>query len=339
MRSLLRAFAAILAPTFALAFALALLAGPALSGCAGADLFAALPAADQAALRARAGAVPHAGGLVFVARKAGQAITLVGTMHLPDARHAALAAEVQPHLAGARALLVEMGPAQEAEMTAAVAADPSRLFITTGPTIPEMLPEADWQALRAVLQARGMAPMIAAKMKPAFLAVTLSVPPCALEAMARGEAGLDKMLIEAAGARGLPVVALEPWDTAFALFDTMSAQDNADILRMLMLEAMQAESQSVTLANLYFNREARVVWEYAMHRARARGYSEAELARQVALSDEKLVTGRNRAWIPVLEAEAAKGPVLAAFGALHLSGEGGVLALLEARGWAVERLD
>jgi uncharacterized protein YbaP (TraB family) len=55
--------------------------------------------------------------------------------------------------------------------------------------------------------------------------------------------------------------------------------------------------------------------------------------------EASLMTERNRAWIPVIEAAAAEGPVLAAFGALHLSGNDGVLALLERRGFTLERLD
>jgi uncharacterized protein YbaP (TraB family) len=41
----------------------------------------------------------------------------------------------------------------------------------------------------------------------------------------------------------------------------------------------------------------------------------------------------------VLEAALADGPALAAFGALHLSGPDGVLALLERAGFTVERLE
>lgn len=47
---------------------------------------------------------------------------------------------------------------------------------------------------------------------------------------------------------------------------------------------------------------------------------------------------RNRAWIPVIEAAAGEGPVFAALGALHLSGADGVLALLQRKGFAIERL-
>jgi uncharacterized protein YbaP (TraB family) len=54
--------------------------------------------------------------------------------------------------------------------------------------------------------------------------------------------------------------------------------------------------------------------------------------------EDALMVQRNQAWIPVLTRAAADGPVLAAFGALHLSGDQGVLALLQAEGFTLERL-
>ena len=58
----------------------------------------------------------------------------------------------------------------------------------------------------------------------------------------------------------------------------------------------------------------------------------------MAKLEEALMISRNRAWIPVIEEAAAQGPVVAAFGALHLSGEDGVLNLLAKDGWTVTPL-
>ena len=63
----------------------------------------------------------------------------------------------------------------------------------------------------------------------------------------------------------------------------------------------------------------------------------------MALAQERLMDRRNRAWIAPLtqaaEAAAPKGTeVVAAFGALHLPGEEGVLRLLERDGWTVRRV-
>jgi uncharacterized protein YbaP (TraB family) len=42
--------------------------------------------------------------------------------------------------------------------------------------------------------------------------------------------------------------------------------------------------------------------------------------------------------VPVLEKAARQGPILAAFGALHLPGDKGVLALLAQNGWTIQAL-
>ncbi len=68
------------------------------------------------------------------------------------------------------------------------------------------------------------------------------------------------------------------------------------------------------------------------------GITPAEAERQFALVDAALINRRNVAWIPVIEAAAAKGPIVVGFGALHLSGEQGVLNLLAQDGWTVEPL-
>jgi uncharacterized protein YbaP (TraB family) len=51
-----------------------------------------------------------------------------------------------------------------------------------------------------------------------------------------------------------------------------------------------------------------------------------------------MINRRNRAWVPVISAAATKGPLVVAFGALHLSGSEGVLNLLVQDGWAVAPL-
>jgi uncharacterized protein YbaP (TraB family) len=68
------------------------------------------------------------------------------------------------------------------------------------------------------------------------------------------------------------------------------------------------------------------------------GYTPERIDAEFARMEELLMAARNRAWIPVLTDAAAAGPVFAAFGALHLSGEDGVLNLLQAEGFTLEEL-
>jgi hypothetical protein len=323
----------------ALALAAAPLAAPAMPpDCRGQDLIAALPEPDRAALRAAADAVPYPQGNRWRATRDGASVHLLGTYHLDDPRHAPIMAAVEADLRGATRLLVEAGPEQEAQLMALVGRDTSLILLPDGQSLAEILPEADWQTLSEAMKARGMPAFMAARFRPWYVSVLLAVPPCALPAAMQGE-GLDARLIAAAAAAGVPVSPLEPFDTAFRIFETMPLEAQVGMIRTSLALEPQAEDQMATLAAAYFREDSRLIWEFLRRvTLDLPGMTPAAVEAEFAAMEEALMSARNRAWIPVIEAAAAGGPVFAAFGALHLSGREGVLALLEARGWRLERL-
>jgi uncharacterized protein len=151
--------------------------------------------------------------------------------------------------------------------------------------------------------------------------------------------GLDGMVIDTALAAGVPVRALEPFDTVF----TSSARcPKADVIAMIdstLAVEDRSEDYFVTLADSYFAGTSRMIWEYMRDESRnLPGYTPERVDTEFARMEELLMAARNRAWIPVLTEAAAKGPVFTAFGALHLSGEDGVLALLQDEGFDLEPL-
>lgn len=306
--------------------------------CAGANLIDALPAAEQTALRDAARAAPYPEGNFWRATRGPHTVHIIGTYHLEDSRHAAALAAVTPLIAGATTLLVEAGPAEEAALAERMARDPGVMTITDGPTLPDLLPEAEWQALTAAMKARGMPGFIAAKLQPWFLSMMLGIPPCDMARAATG-GGLDQQLIDVATARNVPVKALEPYDTLFTLFDGMTRDDQLGMIRSALALEPQAADMSVTLSDTYFDEESRLIWEFMRKLTlEAPDTDPAQAARDLALTETALMNDRNRAWIPVISAAAEKGPVVAAFGALHLAGEQGVLNLLAAEGFTLERL-
>ncbi len=306
--------------------------------CAGRNLVTALAATEQADLRSAAQAVPFPDGNLWRATRGRQTVHIVGTYHFDDPRHDAILTAVAPLIAGAEVLLVEAGPDEEAALSERMAREPRLMTIVDGPTMPELLPEAEWQALSAAMKARGVPGFMAAKLQPWFLSLMLGIPPCDMARMANGR-GLDQRLMHEATARGLPIKALEPYDTLFVLFEKMTQADQLSMIRSALTMEPQAEDMSVTLADLYFAQESRVIWELMRHLTLTAPDVDPELvAQDLALLETTMMTDRNRAWIPVIESAAAKGPVAAAFGALHLSGEQGVLNLLAQKGFKIERL-
>ena len=322
---------------FALIFALT--ASAQAQPCDGQNLITALPAAERNVLRAMADG-PYDHGNFWQARKGGQQITLVGTYHLSDPRFDAILTTLAPYLAQAAVLMVEAGPVEQKALQTAVAQDPSLMYLTTGPTLPEQLPPEDWAQVAKAVTARGMAPFVAAKMQPWLLASFLELPACLFPLPVKADQGLDKRLIDAALAQGTPIVALEPYDAIIKIFAQIPRADQMAMLLQTVAMDAQSVDMAKTLSDSYFAGDSRLFWAYTGQALLdLPGMTKAKADREMALIDHAMISSRNAAWVPVLEGAAHKGPVLAAFGALHLPGDQGVLNLLAKNGWTIQALN
>ncbi|NJK42274.1 MAG: TraB/GumN family protein [Aquincola sp.] len=99
-------------------------------------------------------------------------------------------AALTPMIASARTVLVEAGPDEEKALMDLVARDPSKMLITTGPTLYEQLPLEIWDQLAEAMSKRGIPGFMAAKFRPWYVAAMLAVPPCAIAQMQDAK-GLD----------------------------------------------------------------------------------------------------------------------------------------------------
>ena len=323
----------------ALCLLVALLAPLAASAdCTGQNLLDTMPAADRSALHAAADSVPHPRGLLWRATRGDRTIHLIGTYHLDDPRHAATLARITPLMDAATTILVEAGPKEEAALVADLSRDPGLMVMTEGPTLREALPDAEWQVLANAMRARGLPPFMVSKIRPWYVSMLLSMPACD-GAAAAAKGGLDAKVIAHATQKDIPLQALEPHETVFRLFQSMTFEEQLGMIRSALALEPQSADYAVTLADVYFAEEPRLIWDLTLHLSlSAPGADPATVTADFAQMERALMTDRNRAWIPVIEAAAARGPTLAAFGALHLPGDYGVLRLLEQAGWTVERL-
>lgn len=315
-------------------------ASPAAALCEGPSMLDRLTPEARAELDARVEAMPFSRGLMWQAERDGRLVTLVGTMHVHDPRLDAIAARVEPMLDEVDMLLLEVTPAEERRMQGALGRDPSLMFLTEGPTLPEMLDEPTWTMLADAARARNIPPFMAAKFRPWFLMLSLATPACAMAHAGNGQEGLDFALMDAAEERGLAMRALEPWDTLFTVLETGTMEEQLDFLRMGVLDPALQEEMFVTMLDGYFAGEVGMVWELGrVSLDFIPGVDPQEADALFAEMEERLLTARNLAWIPVIEeAAAAHERVMVAAGAAHLPGEKGVLALMEARGWTITPL-
>lgn len=307
--------------------------------CNGINLLDNMADDDRRALIAATDAVPYPRGHLWRATRDDQIVHLVGTYHLDDPRHAQTMARITPLLDGATTVLVEAGPLEEAALMADLARNPSLMVNTDGPTLREALTDPEWELLANAMRARGMPPFMVSKFRPWYVSMLLALPACNLDGLAQGKGGLDGMVIDHAKTNGKPLQALESHDTVFRLFESMPMEDQLAMIRSSLALEPYAADYAVTLADAYFAGESRLIWELTRQMTlRMPGQNTAQIEQDFAQMEQVLMTDRNRAWIPVIEAAAQDGPVVAAFGALHLPGETGVLRLMEQAGFTLERL-
>lgn len=317
------------------------------AGCVGTNLIDAMTDAQRAEVEAAVADVPFHEGILWRATKGDQKMILVGTFHFGDPRHMPMVNRLEPLLAEADALFVEAGPDEEARLTGALTENPMLMVDAHGPTLPERLSEDEWRMLAQAMAQRGTPAVATAKLRPWYVAMMLGISPCMIEQMARsGEpGGLDHLLIDRATVLGVPVHALEPWNTVLTLFSGLTPDQELDMIRAALPAAAYADDYAVTLTDAYFSGDVWMLWEFGRFDAyRNSGLSRAVVDEQMRLAQGQLMDGRNLNWIKPLtegaaEAAARGKGIVAGFGALHLPGEVGVLNLLRQQGWTIERLD
>ncbi|WBU59164.1 TraB/GumN family protein [Paracoccus albus] len=316
--------------------------------CVGDNLIDALPEHDRAWIDAQSQAVPNHQGILWQASKGDERISIVGTYHFDHPMHRATVEKLRPQLEAADRLLVEMGPEEEAEMLSAMSSDPTLIMEPSGPTLPERLSEEHWQQVGDAMADRGVPAIMASRMKPWYIATLLAISPCAMKQMAGNGGkprGLDWQLMQVAQDAGVPVEALEPWDTFVRIFSGLTPKEEIDMIVYSLPVASYADDYTATMEAAYAEGDIWQIWEFGRLDAyNNSGLSREEVDALTAEAKEVLIDERNRNWIAPLtqaaeEAAAKDKSIVAAFGALHLPGEQGVLRLLEDDGWQIERLD
>lgn len=316
--------------------ALMLLPSIAMAECTATSFADMLTPQEQAQLDAAD--VPYGRGLTWRATKDGQVIDLVGTIHVPDARLNGILARVTPMLTDPDThLLVEAGPDEQKKIAAIVTQSPEKVFLINGPTVADMLEPDDWDAVRKAANAQGIPSVMAAKMQPWFLSLSLSIPSCIMQELAQGAPGLDNMIMTMAQENGITPHALEPWDTVFSLFGDDPINKQLQQLRLAAATPELNEAGFVALRNLYFNEDMGTAWTLAEIAAR-RTLPADEADETFAEMERDLLITRNAAWMrrlaQVLETEDQ---ILIAVGAAHLQGEHGLLQALSDQGWTLAR--
>ncbi|MEO5866228.1 MAG: TraB/GumN family protein [Sphingomonas sp.] len=196
------------------------------------------------------------------------------------------------------------------------------------PPIADRIAPASHPALAAALKAGGLETSAVDGKKSWAAAFIIAGAPGAQAGIGR-EHGVEAVLAARFAERHRPTGGLESATAQFALFDSLPETAQ----RVLLIRAIDDAARGS-----------------ADYRTTLDAWAKGDVARMAATIDpafraspvleEALASGRNRAWAAAIEARMARpGSVLVAVGAGHLVGPKSVIALLQARGYKIERVE
>lgn len=246
---------------------------------------------------------------------------MLGTIHaLPDGtawRTPAITAAVGK----ADRLVVEV--ASLGEGAASSAAVFRELAVTPGlPPLAGRVPPEHRAALASLAQEAGLP--LAQQQRTESWAAALML--ARLNASGDPANGVDRALIADFAQR--PIRELEGARGQLGLFDQLPEPDQRRLLVAVITASTQGPQEAEALRAAWLAGDAA-----ALEAASRRGMMADPVLRTA------LLTGRNRRWLALIEAElAAPGRPLIAVGAAHLVGPEGLAAMLAARGWRLTRL-
>lgn len=252
-------------------------------------------------------------------------VLLLGSIHLLREADQPLPERVQAAYQHASRVVMEVTPDELAP--AASRAALQRVGVSAaGRSVAELLAPAQMQQAQRLAAGAGLDLRQVAAYEPWF--ATLLLYNGALAALGYdGALGVERQLAAWAEADGTPVDGLETLDEQLQLFKQLDAGLQVQVLMKTLAELAGIEDQAVQLVEAW--RQADLG---ALEQQLELDFTGFEPLR------ERIVTDRNRAWLPEVEALLAQeGTSLVVVGALHLVGGTGLPALLEQRGYKVAR--
>jgi uncharacterized protein YbaP (TraB family) len=248
----------------------------------------------------------------------GKTSYLFGTIHVDDPRITNLHPTINEAIARSRSMTLELIPDPQT-----LQASMSRMFFTDGQTLQQAIGDKLYQEAARAMADHGMPPQMVTIMKPWAVMMTLSIP--------KQESGefLDLRLYNIASRRGMQTHALETYEEQLSVFDSMSLADQKKMLAQTLAELEQLP----------------VMFEKLRQAWLARDLAQLEKVGNEQLPDNdpvaerlmnSLLDKRNHKMLQRMQPRLKEGRAFIAVGALHLTGQQGLLNLLEQQGYKVE---
>lgn len=270
----------------------------------------------------------HGQGRLFEVSAEGAPPSYVfGTMHINDRKVLKLPAPIGKALRNCRVLFLESGT-ERVGFNAMLRG----LSFTDGRTLRDVL-DADLYA-RVIEngRAQGIPRRVLDQLKPGALWLFIDDDKSYRPWRESSRPVLDSLLLQFANNKGIPVQSLDRVAEVFAIFTSrLSDKEQVELVRHIMSE----DRPPMPLQEM---RDAYLAGDLDKLHSYGVLFGEGAIDDLEAKLDHELLFERNHRWIPRLKKQLSHGGVFVAVGAAHLSGENGVLHLLEKEGFKVRRV-
>ena len=309
------------------------------AACSGKNMLDEMRATDaeaHARIMTAAGETENANALLWRIERAGTPVSyLFGTMHLTDERINALSPTIDAAVKAARQLILEVGDLSTASFVKAFANTRDLMMFTDGRRLEQLLTEAEYAKVAAVLQRSGFPPQAAGSFRPWVAALMLALSDCERRRAGEGLLPLDARLAKDASARGISVIGLESLEQQFRAMAIVPEADQVEMLKASLRSYDRIDDVVETTVQLYLGRQLGAVWPFQL--ALAERYGVAPDAFKSA--EQSLVHARNLGMRDKALEPLAEGGVLIAVGALHLPGKQGLVSLFREAGYTVTPIE
>lgn len=246
---------------------------------------------------------------------------IFGTIHSEDPRVLDLPAPVRAAFDDADTLVMEMVP------DAGALASASGAQVLGGDRdLESLLGSKLFRRATELMSRRGVPPLLARRLKPWVVAVTLSMP------QPRTGRFLDMELYQRARRQGKAVHGLETASEQIAVFDDLKMQDQVRLLRATIERHDEIAPMLEALHEAYLDRDLAAMQSIQSE------YMEGADPRLVRLVTGRMIDARNARMAERSAKHLESGDAFIAVGALHLPGEQGLLQRLADRGYRIERV-
>jgi len=308
------------------------------AACSGKDLRKNLSSEARAQLAQQAQAIPYAEGNHWIASRNGQRIHIVGTQHFGDARMHSVMRRMRPLIKSADVVFLEQTTAQMESNSKNFMTQMHHYLLPKGTTLPKLLSSEDWAALRRMAPLLNIPADVAPHLQPWVYTMYFGGSRCNGRGIT-ARRGLDDRIERFASRHKVPVGGLENPGDGIQAFSGRPLRDQVKYLELTMRSRAENDDHLITLRESYFDEtlaEGRLLSRQL--RFSNQSVSRREASRLINQLDKNLIDTRNKAWLsPILR---RKEPVIfIAVGAAHLAGRNGLLALLDRKGFDLQRAE